>query len=66
MLNVKQESWEYQFLSNWFDLNRIEPESTASEADILITRPCELHLNEPIFVLHIRDVPQGKLLGLAE
>ena len=40
MLNVKQESWEYQFLGHWFDPTRNRNhESTIPKADALSTRP---------------------------
>ena len=42
MLNVKQESCEYQFLSHCFDRTRNRtPESTNPQADDLSTRPSD-------------------------
>ena len=42
MLNVKQESCEYLFLSHWFDRTRNQtPESTNPEADALSIRPSD-------------------------
>ena len=56
VLNVKQESWEYQFLVFGLTQPGIEPESTARVADALSTRPliginsrsfsCALHSND--------------------
>ena len=71
MLNVKssREAVNSNFKAIGLTRLGIKPESTAQEADALTTRPSELFRLASLFNLnHVdyRDVPRGKLLGLAE